>query len=146
MILHLEFKLVISHFVCIGTRGRFRFSSWKSVFLFRLLKLNEDEVPSVVLRRSADLIWRFLSTFRSYSLIEGLPFRHGTFKIPSEKIVFGKVCWKVSTCCIYYRWMIWFDGSCLSFVLSSDLRSSHFMFKRVHQIFQESSWKSMFLY
>ena len=60
MILQLEFKLVISHFVCIGTHGTFQVSSWKSVFLFRLLKLNEDEVRSVVLGGS---------TFRSYSPI-----------------------------------------------------------------------------
>ena len=56
MILHLEFKLAISHFVCIGTRGTFQVSSWKSVFLFRLSKLNEDEVRSVVLGGSADLV------------------------------------------------------------------------------------------
>ena len=56
MILQLEFKLVISHFVCIGTHGTFQDSSWKSVFLFRLSKLNEDEVRSMVLRGSADLI------------------------------------------------------------------------------------------
>ena len=44
MILYLEFKLVLSHFVFIGTHGIFQVSFWKSVFLFRLLKFNEDEV------------------------------------------------------------------------------------------------------
>ena len=56
MIPHLEFRLVISHFVCIGTHGTFQVSSWKSVFLFGLLKLDEDEVGGVLLRGSADLI------------------------------------------------------------------------------------------
>ena len=56
MILHLDFRLVISHFVCIGTHGTFQFSSWKSIFLFHFSKLNEDEVRSVVLRGPAGLI------------------------------------------------------------------------------------------
>ena len=76
MILHLEFKLVISHFVCIGTHGTFQVSSWESVFLFGLLKLDEDELGGVLLLRgSADLIWRFLATFRSYFPIYDLSFR-----------------------------------------------------------------------
>ena len=66
MILYIEFKLVLSHFVFIGTHGIFQVSSWKSVFLLHLLKLDEDEVQGVVLRGSVDLIGRFLSTFRSY--------------------------------------------------------------------------------
>ena len=66
MVLYLEFKLVFSHFVYIETHGTFQVSSWKSVFLFLLLKLNEDEVRSMVLREPADSIERFLSTFRSY--------------------------------------------------------------------------------
>ena len=49
-----------------GTHVTFQVSSWKSVFLFRLSKLSEDEVHGVVLRGSADLIGRFLPTFRSY--------------------------------------------------------------------------------
>ena len=66
MILYLEFKLVFSHFVYIETHGTIQVSWWKSVFLFRLLKLNEDEVRGVVLREPADSIERFLSTFPSY--------------------------------------------------------------------------------
>ena len=69
MILYIEFKLVLSHFAFIGTHGIFQVSSWKSIVLFRLLKFNEHEVRDVVLRGSADLIGRFLSTFRSYFLI-----------------------------------------------------------------------------
>ena len=57
---------MLSHFVFIGNLGIFHVSSWKSVLLFRLLKFNEDKVRGVVLRGSADLIGRFLSTFRSY--------------------------------------------------------------------------------
>ena len=66
MILYLEFKLVLSHFVYTEAHATFQVSCWKSVFLFRLLKLNEDEVRGVVLREPADSIGRFLSTFRSY--------------------------------------------------------------------------------
>ena len=66
MILHLEYKLGISHFVYIGAHGIFQVSSWKSVFVFRLLNFNEDQVRGAGLRGSADLIGRFLSTFRSY--------------------------------------------------------------------------------
>ena len=66
MILYLEFKLVFSRFVYIETHGTFQISSCKSVFLFHLLKLNEDEVRGMVLREPADLIGRFLFTFRSY--------------------------------------------------------------------------------
>ena len=61
LILHLEFKILFSHFAYIGTHDTFQVSSWKSVSLFRLSKLNEDEVCG-----SADSIGRFLSTFRSY--------------------------------------------------------------------------------
>ena len=57
---------MISHFMYMGTHVTFQVSSWKSVFLFRLSKLSEDEVHGVVLRGSADLIGRFLPTFRSY--------------------------------------------------------------------------------
>ena len=42
---------------------------------------------------------------------------HGTFKVPSEKIAFVKLRWKVSTHCIYYRWTIWFDGSFFCWIL-----------------------------
>ena len=66
MILYLEFKIVFSHFVYIVAHGTFQVSCEKSVFLFRLLKLDEDEVRGVVLKGPADSIDRFLSTFRSY--------------------------------------------------------------------------------
>ena len=46
MVLHLEFKFVISHFACIGAHGIFQVS-WKSVCVFRLLKFNEDEVRGI---------------------------------------------------------------------------------------------------
>ena len=68
----------------------------------------------------------------------------GTFKIPSEKIAFVKVRWKVSTRYIYYRWMIWLNGSCLSFVWSSDLRSNHFVFKRYIRYFKNPFGKVWF--
>ena len=57
---------MFSHFVYIGTHGTFQVSSRKSVFMFRLSKLNEVEVRGVVLRGSPDLIESFLSTFCSY--------------------------------------------------------------------------------
>ena len=43
-ILHLEFKILFSHFAYVGTQDTFQVSSWKSVSVFRLSKLNEDEV------------------------------------------------------------------------------------------------------
>ena len=44
MVLHLEFKFVITHFVYAGAHGIFQVSSWKSVFVFYLLIFTEDEV------------------------------------------------------------------------------------------------------
>ena len=138
MILHVEFKIVFSHFVHIGTHGTFHVFSWKSVFLFRLSKLIEDEYVVWYLE---DLqIWLegfcppsvYIFQFRicHFVFVEV----RGTFKTPCEKFAFVKVRWKVSTRYLYYRWKIWFDGSCLSFVWSSDKRSSYFVFKSVHQI------------
>ena len=44
MVLHLEFKFVITHFVDVGAHGIFQVSSRKSVFVFYLLIFTEDEV------------------------------------------------------------------------------------------------------
>ena len=66
---------MVSHFSYIGAHGIFQVSSWKSVFASRLWDFNEDEVHGVVLRVSADLVGRFLSTFCSYFPIQDLSFR-----------------------------------------------------------------------
>ena len=55
MVLHLEFKFVIGHFVYIGAHGIFRVSSWKRVFVFRVLKFNEDEVCGILRSYDEDL-------------------------------------------------------------------------------------------
>ena len=60
MIRHLESKLVISNFVYIVAHGIFQVSSWKTFFVFRLSKFNEDEVRGVLLRGSAGLISDYL--------------------------------------------------------------------------------------
>ena len=92
MILHLEFKLVFSHFVYIGTHGTFQVSSWKSVFVFRLWNFNEDEVHEVGWGFCLPFVYIFLFRICHFVFIEA----HGTFKTPSEKIAFVKVHWKVS--------------------------------------------------
>ena len=43
-------------------------------FCFSFIKISEDEVRGVVLRRSADLIGKFLPTFRSYFPVKDLSF------------------------------------------------------------------------
>ena len=55
MILHLEFKFVIGHFVYIEAHGIFQVSSWKRAFVFRVLKFNEDEVCGILRSYDEDL-------------------------------------------------------------------------------------------
>ena len=44
MVLLLEFKFMITHFVYVGAHGIFQVSSWKSFFALYLLIFTEDEV------------------------------------------------------------------------------------------------------
>ena len=61
MVLHLEFKFMITHFVYVGAHGIFQVSSWKSFFAFYLLIFTEDEVSMEF--KSEDVIGSFLSNF-----------------------------------------------------------------------------------
>ena len=88
MALHLELKFVISHFVYIGTHGIFQVSSWKSVFVFRLLKFIEDAVCGI--KRILIFDWKFsvYLPFIFSNLGSGIPYLQvytEYFKFPLNK-------------------------------------------------------------
>ena len=64
MVLNLEFKFMITHFMYVGAHGIFQVSSWKNFFAFYLLIFTEDEVS--IEFKSEDVIGRFLPNFHLY--------------------------------------------------------------------------------
>ena len=61
MVLHLEFKVMTTHFVYVGAHGIFQVSSWKSFFALYLLIFTEDEVSMEFKSEES-----FLSNFHLY--------------------------------------------------------------------------------
>ena len=77
------FKFVNIHFVFIGAHGITQVSC-KSVFVFCLLKFNQDEVRDI--KRTLRFDWKF-SVY--------LPLCTRYYKIPSDKLYFGAAFVKV---------------------------------------------------
>ena len=91
MVLHLEFKFVITHFAYVGGFGIYDVS-WNIDFVFHLMKFNEDELRDI--KRVLRFDWNF-SVYLPF-IFSNLGFgilclQVGTeyFKFPVTKIYFG---------------------------------------------------------